>query len=121
MALPNTWTIDNVVLSVPCDSVGTTPQAIYIRIPTRCQVVKLTSVLGGAITVANASCAVAVNGGSSLWTHTIVQAGSAAGQLDSSTPSSVQIFNEDDVVSITPSGATGSAIPAFFQLVVNQA
>jgi hypothetical protein len=121
MSLPNTWTLDNAILSVPCDSVGTTPQAIYIRIPFRCTAVKLTSVLGGVITVANASCAVAVNGGSALWTHTIVQSGSAAGQLDSSTPSSVQYFNEDDIVSITPSGATGTSIPAFFQLIVNQA
>lgn len=120
MALPGNHTIKTLHLTAYCASVGATPSAAYLRIPFRCQILKVTSVLGGAITTANASVAAALNGGSASFTHTIVQSGSAAGQLDSTVPASNVYANEDDVLSLTPSGAGGASIPAYFSVVVRQ-
>ena len=81
---------------------------------------KVTSVLGGAITTADAMVACAVNGGAAFATIDIVQSGSAAGQINSATPATAIFANEDDVVSFVPSGAGGASVPAFFSLVVRQ-
>ena len=75
--------------------------------------------LGGAITTANATVATTVSGtsitGGSI---TIVQSGSAAGQINSATPTALTFANEDDYISFSPSGASGSSIPATFFAVV---
>lgn len=120
MAYPGVHTFKVIDMHSLCTSVGTSPIVVYFRIPFRCQLLKVTSVISGALTVANAACAVTVNGGSTLFTHTIIQSGSAAGQLDSTVPGAVQYFSEDDVIAITPSGATGSSIQAHFSIVIRQ-
>lgn len=121
ITLPGNPTFKDTHLSGYTPSVGTTPVALYFRVPFRCELRKVASVLGGTITAADAACAVAANGGSTLFTHTIVQSGSAAGKLNSTIPSPRVFLNEDDVISITPSGATGSNIPAHFQIAIRQA
>ena len=74
---------------------------------------------GGTITTADCTVTVAVNG-TTIGTFTITVAGAAAGQLFSGAPSTFanQAVNEDDVVSFTPSGASGASVPASFFAVV---
>jgi hypothetical protein len=59
--------------------------------------------------------------GNTLATFTVPQAGSAAGLLFSAVPPSPTYLNEDDVVVLTPSGASGAAVPMYFSLSVRTA
>lgn len=108
-------------LSCHTASVGGTPVAAHIRAPYRAKVILVGSILGGAITSADATIATAINGtaitGGSI---TITQSGSAVGDLDTAAPSGANQVNEDDVISFTPSGASGSSIPCGFFAVLKR-
>ncbi len=120
MPLPNTHTFTTVDLTAYTPSCGTTPVVAYVRAPLRCRLLKATGILGGAITTANGTITVSVNG-STLATFTVTQSGSAAGQLFSVTLPSPTYLNEDDVIALTPSGASGAAIPMHFSVAVRAA
>ncbi len=76
--------------------------------------------LGGAITTADSLVACAVNGGAAFATIQIVQAGSAAGQVNTVLPAAATYANENDAVAFTPSGASGANIAAAFSLTIRQ-
>jgi hypothetical protein len=65
----------------------------------------------GTGTVATAVNGNAISGGSLSVT------GGAAGTLFTAVPTAANDVNEDDVISFTPSGATGSATGAFFAVI----
>jgi hypothetical protein len=120
MPLPGHHTLNTIDLTAYTPSCGASPVAAYIRVPFRCRLLKATGVLGGAITTANATVTVSANS-TTLATFTVTQAGSAAGQLFTATPPSPTYLNEDDVIVLTPSGASGSAIPMHFSVAVRAA
>jgi hypothetical protein len=100
-------------------SVGTTPVAAYGVMPYRGKAVGWKSVLKGAITTANASLAFSIGGvtpGGSP--GTVPFSGSGAGVVTTGAFSNPQVFNENDAVTITPSGATGASIGCDFYLMV---
>jgi hypothetical protein len=118
MALPNSRTFNTVDLTAYTPSVGTSPVAAYVRVPTRGRILKLAGVLGGAITTADGTITVAnVTQGTTVGTFTVGQPGSA-GLLFSGAPSTVALSqcNEDDVLSLTPSGASGASTPMHFSI-----
>jgi hypothetical protein len=111
-------------VSVHCHSasIGGTPAAAYARAPFRGKIVKVGGVTGGAITTADCAVAVAINGTAVTGgAFTITLSGAAAGQLFSAVPTAAYLVNEDDVISFTPSGASGSAIPGTFFAVIQTA
>jgi len=59
----------------------------------------------------------AITGGS----ITITQSGSAAGQVNTATPTAANDVNEDDTISFPPTGAGGSNIAATFFAVIKRA
>lgn len=118
MALPEHNTLSADTLTTYSPSVASTPVAAYIRAPYRSKLLKVTGILRGAITVADSSVAVTVNGGSTVVTLVLVQSGSAAGKTFSAVPASPVYLNEGDVIAFTPSGATGSSIAGDFAAVV---
>jgi hypothetical protein len=120
MPLPGNHTLNTSDLTAYTPSCGTTPVAAYIRVPFRCQLLKATGILGGAITTANGTVTVTTNS-TTLATFTVTQAGSAAGQLFSATPPSPAYLSEDDVLVLTPSGASGASIPMHFSVAVRAA
>ena len=120
MSLPANHTLNTTDLTAYTPSCGATPVAAYIRIPFRCRLLKAAGVLGGAITTADGTIAVSANG-ATLATFTVTQSGSAAGQLFSATPPSPAYLNEDDVLVLTPSGASGASIPMHFSIAVRAA
>jgi hypothetical protein len=120
MPLPNIHTLNTTDLTAYTPSCGTTPVAAYIRVPLRCRLLKATGILGGAITTANATVTVSVNA-TTLATFTVTQSGSAAGQLFSVTLPSPTYLNEDDVITLTPSGASGASVPMHFSVAVRAA
>lgn len=121
MSLPNVHTLDTIHLTTNSPSVGASPIVAYVRVPFRSTIKKFTGILRGAITTADGTITVAVNG-TTVGTLTVTQSGSAAGQLFSgaTTTTDLSQVNEDDVISFTPSGASGSSIGMDFSVVLNQ-
>lgn len=115
MSLPNVHTLDTIELTSYTPSCGTAPVPAYIRAPFRSRLLKAAGILGGAITTANATVTVTVNG-TSVGSFTVTQSGSAAGQLFSVMMPSPIYLNEDDVIALTPSGASGASVPMFFSV-----
>lgn len=121
VAVSSNHNFASVHIGTLCTSVAATPVTVYFRAPFRARIGKVTSIIAGAITSANASCAVTINGGSTSFTHTIVQSGSAAGQLDSTVPGTPTYVAQDDVIAITPSGASGASVQAHFVIALTPA
>jgi hypothetical protein len=118
MTLPTLHPLDYQTLEVYCPSVGAAPVAAYLRAPFRCQIVEIASCLQGPITTANATCVASVNGGPAFASLTIPFAGSAGGQVNTAVPTAATFANEDDAISITPSGAGGASVGCLFQVSV---
>jgi hypothetical protein len=120
MPLPLVHTLNTQDLTTYTPSCGASPVAAYIRAPFRGRLLKASGILGGAITTANATITITVNG-TSVGSFTVTQSSSAAGQLFSLTLPSPTYLNEDDVIALTPSGASGASVPMFFSVVVRAA
>jgi hypothetical protein len=123
MALPNNHpTLRETQVGCHSASIGASPAAAYARAPFRGKIVKLIGVTGGAITTADCAVATAINGTAITGGgFTITVAGAAAGQAFSAIPSGGNFVNEDDVISFTPSGASGATVPATFVAVIQSA
>jgi hypothetical protein len=116
MPLPNNHpTLKEAQVGCHSASIGASPVAAFTRAAFRGRIIKFGGVTGGAITTADCTVTVAVNG-SSIGTFTITVAGAAAGQLFTGAPSTFanQAVNEDDVISFTPAGASGALVPGSF-------
>lgn len=116
MPLPNNHpTLKEAQIDGYSASIGASPAAAFARAPFRGRIVKFGGVTGGAIAASDCSVSVAVNG-ASIGSFTITAAVAAAGQLFSGAPSSfaAQAVNEDDVISFTPSGASGTSVAGNF-------
>jgi hypothetical protein len=120
MPLPANHTFNTTDLTAYTPSCGATPVAAYIRVPFRCRLLKATGILGGAIITADGTITVSANS-TTLATFSVTQSGSAAGQLFSVAPPSPTYLNEDDVIVLTPSGASGVSIPMHFSVAVRAA
>jgi hypothetical protein len=120
MPLPNHHTLDTIDLTAYTPSCGTSPVAACIRVPFRCRLLKAAGILGGAITTSNGTVTVSANS-STLASFAVTQSGSAAGQLFSAVPPSPAYLNEDDVIVLTPSGASGASVPMHFSVAVRAA
>lgn len=96
-------------------SIGTTPVACYVGMPFRGRISKIQATTQGTITTADCTLTIAVNGTTNAALGgTIPVASAAAGQVVSITPTSAVYVSEDDYVTITPSGASGSNIACMF-------
>ena len=120
MPLPGNHTFNTSDLTAYSPSCGASPIAAYIRVPFRCRLLKASGILGGAITTSDGTITVSANS-TTLASFTVTQAGSAASQLFSATPPSPAYLNEDDVIVLTPSGASGASVPMHFSVAVRAA
>lgn len=93
--------------SVYGSSIGATPTVAYVRATFRGKIVNISVVQSAAVTgtstVATAINGTAVTGGSLSVT------GGSAGTAFSATPTAAHRVQEGDIISLTPSGATGTA------------
>lgn len=92
------------------DLVGANTEKKHIVSPVAGDIAKIYSVIGGALTTGNATLTadiggVAVTGGA----LTVTQAGSAAGDVDSVTPSAAKTVAVGDVIGITVGGTNDAA------------
>lgn len=124
MALPKNHPLNSAFPQAYTPSVGASPVAAYFRAPFRGTIRKIAAVLGGAITTANLTLTVQnVTQNVTVGTLTVPYAGSGAGTIataddGSGFPANLldSEVNEDDVISVTPSGASGASIPAEISL-----
>lgn len=121
MALPGNHTFNTLDVTGYTPSCGGTPVAVYIRVPVTGTIRKFTGILGGAITTGDGTVTVTnVTQSTTVGTYTITQSGSAAGQYQFGTPTTIAVsqVNEDDIIKFLPSGASGATIPLHVSLVV---
>ena len=122
MALPVNHPVNEARVNAHSPSVGTSPIAAYCTAPFRGKLIKVIGVINGAISVADCSVAVTINGTAVTGSPFIIaQSGSGAGTTGSLTPSGANTVNEDDYISVTPSGATGSSVTGNFLCVFARA
>jgi hypothetical protein len=122
MTLPTTHNLKEDTIYAFSASIGSSPVAAYARVGFRGQIVKLGAIAAGIITTSDCSIATTVTGTSITGgTFTLPVASAAAGQLNSTTPTALTTVTEDDYISFTPSGASGSSIPATFFAVITRA
>jgi hypothetical protein len=121
MALPVNEPNNEQTVTCKTASVGTSPAAAYAVAPIKGRIVRTYGVLEGTISTAPAAIAVAINGGSNIGSLSIPvgTAGTAASDAPSATGVSKDVM-EGDVISFTPSGATGATIPATFHAVIRK-
>ena len=121
MALPVNQPVNEVAVFGKTASVGSTPLIAQTVAPVKGRIVRTYAVLEGTITTAPAAIAVAINGGSNIGSLSIPvgAAGSGASDVPSAAGVSKDV-QEGDFISFTPSGATGSSIPAQFVAVIRQ-
>lgn len=113
MSLPVLHPLKEYHLNASSSSIGATPKAAYARVPKKGRLVAATCIQDGAIT-GTATIAVAING-TAVPSLALSVTGGTAGTLfraDASSTDPADV-NEDDVISLTPSGATGAAAGAF--------
>jgi hypothetical protein len=118
MALPVNSPSNEVVVHFPqmADVSATTP--VYAPSPVRGKVVRLYSVIGGAITAADATCTVEINGVAATGTLTIANVGSALGVVDSAQLTGRVEVNQGDVLEVVPAGESSTTATADFYLVI---
>ncbi len=122
MALPELHPVSEVAVQAFSRSIGASPEAAYVRAPFRGRIMKVGCVTQGVITTADATIATAVNGNAIAGgAITVTIAGAAAGQLFSAAPTAAREVNEDDVISFTPSGASGATVGAQMFAVIRRA
>jgi hypothetical protein len=121
MPLPLNHPVNEAVVHAYSPSVGASAVTAYARAPFRGKVIKVGSVLYGAITTGDATVATAINGtaitGGAI---AITQSGSAGGQVNTAIPTAANDVNEDDVISFPPAGAGGANIAATFFAVIKR-
>lgn len=119
MAYPGVHKFDVVHLNCHSPSVGGSPIVAAMRVPFRGILAKVSGVINGAITSADCSVAVAINGTAIAGSpFTITQSGSGAGTMGTLTPTSPTYVNEDDYITFTPSGASGSNVTGSFHAAI---
>jgi len=101
--------------TVYCPSIGGTPVAAYIRVPYRSRIGKISIIPQGTITTADCAVTVAVNGTTNTaLAGTLPVSTAAPGIAAVWTPTTTVTVNEDDYITLTPSGASGSNIAGVF-------
>jgi hypothetical protein len=120
MTLPVNEPLNEIVVSCKTASVGTSPAAAFAVAPVKGRIVRTFAVLEGTIT-GTATILVAINGGGNI--GALALAAGAAGTATSDAPAAAGVardVQEGDVISFTPTGATGAGIPAQFHAVIRK-
>jgi hypothetical protein len=94
-----------------------TATTVYLPVPYASTLDYVVSSLNAAITVANSIITIRDHGGNSAGTLTIAYTGSGAGDIDTLTPASNNVFTANQNVRIVTDGGSTTTAPIFFTLV----
>jgi hypothetical protein len=97
-----------------------TGQTVHIPVPFAGTVVKVVTVLEAAISSANAIITVKNAAAASMGTITVTQSGSAAGDVDTLSPSSNNTVTADSFITITSDGGSTNTAALRFVVVLDR-
>ena len=83
----------------------------YAVLPYTCTVVKVYTVIYGAVATADNTLTVSNHAGSSMGTITVAFSGSAAGDIDTLTPGSNNTFTAGERIQVVSDGAGANTVP----------
>jgi hypothetical protein len=113
-------TLNDYFLTVKMNDVSTS-SSVFVTAPDRGKVIKIFSVIDGAIGTADAVITPSIGGtnitGGAI---TITQSGSAAGDIDSSEPTAANSIEEGQAIKLTTNGASTNTIPAVFTIIIRR-
>lgn len=120
MALPNNRPLTEAAVSTYLADVSTASSSFVVS-PWRGKIVRAYSALHTAITDANAVWTMEINGTAVTGVSvTITQSGSAAGDIDTGTPTGANTVNEGDVIEFISDGASSTTAPVTFTAVIER-
>ena len=97
-----------------------TASSIYFVIPVACTVTKVWGCLQGTIITADSVVTCYNNAGASMGTLTVAFTGSAAGDIDSLTPSSNNTFTAGQMMRIATDGGSANTVAELFVIECTQ-
>jgi hypothetical protein len=118
MALPQNTPSNEVVVKFPQMADVSATTSAFAPAPVGGKIVRGYSVLGGAITSADATWTLEINGVAATGTCTIANASSAAGDVDSVDFTGDIECNQGDVLEIVPGGESSTTAVCDFYVVI---
>jgi hypothetical protein len=118
MALPVNTPSNEVVVGLPPMADISTAGSVYAASPVKGRLVRGYSSISAAITTADCTWTVEVNGVAVTGTGTITQSGSAAGDVDSVVFSGAVEVNQGDMLEVISGGESDTTSIGHFQLVI---
>tara|TARA_Y100000114_G_scaffold157167_2_gene187708 strand:+ start:21044 stop:21436 length:393 start_codon:yes stop_codon:yes gene_type:complete len=113
-------TLNDYFLTVKMTDVSTSG-SVFVTVPDGGTVIKIMSVIDGAIGTADAVITPSI-GGTNITNGaiTITQSGSAAGDVDTSEPTAANSVVEGDSIKLTTNGASSNTIAATFTIIIRR-
>jgi len=95
--------------------------SVNLSVPDDGKIVKIISVLGGAITTANAAVTTSINGTTVTGGgFTVAFTSSAAGDIDTAEPTALNSVSEGDFITITSDGGSSTSQPIDVTVIVRR-
>lgn len=120
MALPENRPLSENCINVTMADLSTS-STVYIASPWRGRIVRYYSAITNAITTADGSVSLTINGtavtGSTI---TVTQSGSAAGDVDSAIPTGANYVKEGDYIGVVTTGACDTTCITTFTIVIER-
>lgn len=114
-----TWSFKEYTLSATIADISTA-STIYVPVPYAGTVLKVNTVLTGAIATADSVLTVKNSAGSSMGTITVAYTSSAAGDCDSLTPASNNTVTAGSFITVETDGASTNTIPVVITVVLSK-
>ena len=113
-------TLNDYFLTVQLTDVSAA-SSVSVVAPDDGNIIKIFSVLGGAITVANSAVITKINGTTVTGGgFTVTASGSAAGDVDTAEPTALNSVKEGDYITITSDGGSTTTQPITVTLVIRR-
>jgi len=95
--------------------------SVNLSVPDDGKIVKIISVLGGAITTANAAVTTSINGTTVTGGgFTVAFTSSAAGDIDTAEPTALNSVSEGDFITITSDGGSSTSQPIDVTVIIRR-
>jgi hypothetical protein len=120
MALPNNRPLSEASVSAYMADISAASSAFVVS-PFRGKITRVYSTIFNAITSADAVWTMKINGTAVTGVSvTVANSGSAAGDVDSGTPTAANAVNEGDYIEFVSDGASSTTCPATFTAVIDR-